>query len=157
MWISHVSFQCFFMQIQPNTDTYCVLEHRTHTVLYFAFSLPISLRSFHFCTQRASSFFLHCVPLYGWAFLYLTRPRAGHLGCFQAFTVANSLQPTAPSRPVLPCVCVCRLISPKWKLEGARQPCSLASPVHMGPACWGGEPPAPAVQASLHGLGLSGY
>lgn len=50
-------------------------QPRIQSVLHFAFSLPVSLRSFHFCTQRASSFCLHCVLFCGWAVLYLTGPR----------------------------------------------------------------------------------
>lgn len=72
-------------------------ERRIHTVLYFTFSPPMSLRSFHFCTERASSFFFHCIPCYWWAILYLTRPQHdGHLGHVQVL-----LLQTASSRPFL--------------------------------------------------------
>lgn len=67
-------------------------ENRTHSVPYFAFSLPVSLRFVHFCTERASSFLLQCVPVCGWARLYLSSPQNDRpLGCFQAFAIANSL------------------------------------------------------------------
>lgn len=68
-------------------------ECRIHTVLYLAFSLPVSLRSFHFCTERASSFFLHCVGFHGWAILYLTHPHCGMFGSLPSFCPCK--QPTA--------------------------------------------------------------
>lgn len=68
-------------------------ECRIHTVLYLAFSLPVSLRSFHFCTERASSFFLHCVGFHGWAILYLTHPHCGMFGSLPSFYPCK--QPTA--------------------------------------------------------------
>lgn len=61
----HFVFFLFLLKGQP----------RIQSVLHFAFSLPVSSRSFHFCTERASSFFLHCILFCGWAILYLTSPQ----------------------------------------------------------------------------------
>lgn len=65
MLFPHFVFFLFLLKGQP----------RIQSVLHFAFSLPVSLRSFHFCTERASSFFLHCILFCGWAILYLTSPQ----------------------------------------------------------------------------------
>lgn len=57
-------------------------EQRIHTTLHFAFSLPVSLRSVGLGTERASSFFFHCILGSWWALLSLTRRQNdGHLGC----------------------------------------------------------------------------
>lgn len=115
-------------------------ERRLHTVLCFALSLPVSWRSFHFCTERASSFFFHCVPVYGWAILYLTRPQNdGHLGGFQALAVANRPQQAAWSRPCFaPCEVVGKLLKWSWW-------CPIALPQGFTGHTWttGGECPLP--------------
>lgn len=112
----HTLFPCLFF--------FFVLkrEHRIHSVLCFAFSLPVSLRSFYFCTERASSFFLHCSPRCGWPILYITGPqRDGHFICFQAFAITNGRQWTAWSGPPIAPGKGARE-SPKWELSGGRSP-----------------------------------
>lgn len=108
-----------------------------YTVLCFAFSLPVSWRSFHFCAKRASSFFFHCILFYGWVILYLIstrRPPWGTFGLFPSFCCCK--QPAADSLvPALFCTMLgCRVNSQKrgcWSgLSGVKSPSSGDSAVH---------------------------
>ena len=77
-------------------------------------------------------------------------------GLFPSFYYCK--QPTAHSL-IQACFALCVPVLtklPQVEAGGSQAALQPASPVHMGPARWGGEPPAPAMQATLHGLGLSG-
>lgn len=82
----HFVFFLFLLKGQP----------RIQSVLHFAFSLPVSSRSFHFCTQRASSFFLHCILFCGWAILYLTSPQ--NIGVVSKLLLLQTTYHGQPSR-----------------------------------------------------------